>query len=152
MEDIDLTDLYEQAKARSLFCSSPHHFVLTVNALREIILADREKRAQAAQGWISAEALSRMFESESNMDKTQAGFQWRKGWNDALRRAMDYCGPSPTEASKPVQAEAPISDLMKFYSVDNLSALVEAQARHIEKLQAKLPRNDQPAFTRIREG
>lgn len=50
------------------------------------------------------------------------------------------------------QAEAPHSALMKFYGVDNLSALVEAQHRHIEKLQAKLPRNDQPAFTRIREG
>lgn len=46
MSDIDLTELYEQAKAHSLFCSSPHHFVLTVEALREIILADREKQAQ----------------------------------------------------------------------------------------------------------
>ena len=35
-----------------------------------------------------------------------------------------------------------IEQLMKFYAVDTLEALVEAQARHIEKLQAKLPPND----------
>ena len=45
-----------------------------------------------------------------------------------------------------------IDVLLKFYAVDTLEALVEAQARHIEKLQAKLPplRDEQPG--RVREG
>lgn len=52
----------------------------------------------------------------------------------------------------PAQPSTEHADLMKFYGVDTMSALAEAQHLHIEKLQAKLPRNDQPAFTRVREG
>ena len=102
------------------------------------ILADREKRAQPVEYQV-------------------LGFVSRYGTE--IHDTLEAATPGQpvyvriaTEASKPVQAEAPHSDLMKFYSVDNLSALVEAQHRHIEKLQAKLPRNDQPAFTRVREG
>ena len=41
----------------------------------------------------------------------------------------------------------------KFYQVETYPALVEAQSRHIEKLQAKLP-NTTGAFTtqKVREG
>jgi uncharacterized small protein (DUF1192 family) len=42
--------------------------------------------------------------------------------------------------------------LMTFYGVDGLHALIDAQDKHIARLQAKLPRNDQPVFTRVREG
>ncbi len=35
-----------------------------------------------------------------------------------------------------------INELMEFYQVDTLEALIEAQAKHIEKLQSKL----QPAL------
>jgi hypothetical protein len=35
-----------------------------------------------------------------------------------------------------------IEQLMRFYAVDTLEALVEAQASHVEKLQAKLPKAD----------
>lgn len=42
--------------------------------------------------------------------------------------------------------------LMNFYAVDTLEALVEAQARHIEKLQAKLPPTPSLAPQRVREG
>jgi hypothetical protein len=35
-----------------------------------------------------------------------------------------------------------IEQLMRFYAVDTLEALVEAQATHVEKLQAKLPKAD----------
>src|SRR3990167_6386871 len=42
--------------------------------------------------------------------------------------------------------------LMKFYAVETLPDLIKAQARHIERLQAKLPptRDTQPG--RVREG
>lgn len=45
-----------------------------------------------------------------------------------------------------------VDALLRFYAVDTLEGLVEAQARHVEKLQAKLPpmRDEQPG--RVREG
>lgn len=43
-----------------------------------------------------------------------------------------------------------IQDLMRFYAVDTLEALVAAQARHIEKLQSKLPKADSGAPMRQR--
>lgn len=48
--------------------------------------------------------------------------------------------------------DEPNTDLMSFYGVDSLAGLVKAQARHIEKLQSKLPQVGQPAFIRSREG
>lgn len=48
--------------------------------------------------------------------------------------------------------DEPNTDLMSFYGVDSLAGLVKAQARHIEKLQSKLPNNDMPSFSRVREG
>lgn len=34
--------------------------------------------------------LSGMFHSLEGIDTEQWGYHWRKGWNDALRQAMDY--------------------------------------------------------------
>jgi len=44
-----------------------------------------------------------------------------------------------------------IARLMQFYDADNLQSLALAQCKHVERLQAKLPRIDMPAFTRVRE-
>ena len=45
-----------------------------------------------------------------------------------------------------------IDVLLKFYAVDTLEALVEAQAHHIEKLQLRLtPLRDEQSG-RVREG
>lgn len=49
---------------------------------------------------------------------------------------------NPTPPVLPIEAgqQEPVADqLMKFYGVETLEALVERQAHHIEKLQAKLP-------------
>lgn len=49
--------------------------------------------------------------------------------------------------------DAEIAQMMKFYNVDNKDALIEAQVKHIESLQAKLPANPVPWLpTRPREG
>jgi hypothetical protein len=46
-----------------------------------------------------------------------------------------------------------IDQLLRFYSVDTLEGLVEAQAQHVEKLQAKIPSdNIQMFFRPPREG
>lgn len=42
--------------------------------------------------------------------------------------------------------------LFKFYGVDTMEALVEAQAKHIERLQSQLPPTVKPAYARVREG
>lgn len=42
--------------------------------------------------------------------------------------------------------------LMRFYGVDTLAALVKAQARHVEKLQAKLPPTPSLTPQQAREG
>jgi hypothetical protein len=45
-----------------------------------------------------------------------------------------------------------IAQLMKFYNADTLEAVVLAQNRQIEGLQARLPRDNTPMFQRVREG
>lgn len=44
--------------------------------------------------------------------------------------------------------------LMRFYAVDGLYALISAQNRHVERLQAQLPRPSlgDAVFNRVREG
>lgn len=42
--------------------------------------------------------------------------------------------------------------LMQFYSVTTLAALVDAQSRHVERLQAKLPKAPESIRTHVREG
>lgn len=42
-----------------------------------------------SERYISASKLSKMFEP-ANTDPNQWGHYWKKGWNDALRQAMDY--------------------------------------------------------------
>jgi hypothetical protein len=66
---------------------------------------------------------------------------------DALRAAL---------AAVPAAAQEPSDEqrqLMKFYGVDSLAALVDKQAHHIERLQAMLPPTPNVfAPQRVREG
>lgn len=63
---------------------------------------------------------------------------YARGWNDAVSVA---------------QAVTPeVAQMMKFYNVKTKDELIKMQAHHIERLQAKLPQDNQPAFTRVREG
>lgn len=49
-----------------------------------------------SEGSITAGILSGMFLSLDGHDKAQPGYEWRKGWNDAIRQAMDYAQPAPS--------------------------------------------------------
>jgi hypothetical protein len=42
---------------------------------------------------VPVSTLSRMFESLEGLDREQPGYHRKAGWNDALRRAMDYAHP-----------------------------------------------------------
>ena len=56
-------------------------------------LAEPEQEPVAC---ISTERLSQMFHRLEGIDQNQSGYHWKKGWNDALRQAMDYCQAAPT--------------------------------------------------------
>jgi len=43
---------------------------------------------------VTVSTLSGMFQNLEGIDKEQWGYHWRKGWNDALRQAMDYAQPA----------------------------------------------------------
>ena len=45
---------------------------------------------------IATKTLSEMFLSLDGRDKAQPGYEWRKGWNAAIRQAMDYAQPVPS--------------------------------------------------------
>ena len=50
----------------------------------------------SSEGSITVWILSGMFLSLDGHDKAQPGYEWRKGWNDAIRQAMDYAQPAPS--------------------------------------------------------
>ena len=54
---------------------------------------------------ISSQQLFGMFQGLAGTDKNKWGYYWRKGWNDALRQAMDYCTPPSAEKQEPVAWE-----------------------------------------------
>lgn len=56
------------------------------------------------------------------------------------------------EAQQPAPSAAADPQLLKFYGVTTDAELIAAQARHIERLQAKLPQNQSFAPQRVREG
>ena len=51
---------------------------------------------QQAEPCVSVSRLASMTEPLDGLEKSQPGYHWKRGWNDALRRAMDYAA-SPTE-------------------------------------------------------
>ncbi|MES2973427.1 MAG: hypothetical protein V4757_07450 [Pseudomonadota bacterium] len=69
-----------------------------------------------------------------------------------VRDMLKRCIARAALSAAPHPAGEVPGQLHRFYGVSTDAALIEAQAAHIEKLQAKLPRNDMPAFTRVREG
>jgi hypothetical protein len=56
---------------------------------------------------------------------------------------------SPTP---PAEQKACDTQLFKFYGVSTTAELIAAQARHIEKLQAKIPPTPSFVPQRVREG
>jgi hypothetical protein len=56
---------------------------------------------------VTVEQLAKMAESMEGIDSTQPGYQWRKGWNDALRRAMDCAAPPPAKPAQEPVAQCP---------------------------------------------
>lgn len=67
---------------------------------------------------ISAEQLSKMSQPLDGLDKSSGGYQWRKGWNDALRQAMDYCRPVSPHAVTNEQLIEHVRQFMAFYGLE----------------------------------
>lgn len=68
---------------------------------------------------------------------------------DLWRQAESMLTTSPTP---PAEQKACDTQLFKFYGVSTTAELIAAQARHIEKLQAKIPPTPSFAPQRVREG
>lgn len=51
-----------------------------------------------------------------------------------------------------IEASAEVAALMRFYDAGTLEALVLAQNKHVEGLQARLPKDTQPAVSNPRQG
>lgn len=90
-------------------------------------------------------AANRLSHAALDYEHGTQGRDELEEWAAEARAALSTPAADPRQAG--VHAE-----LMRFYGISTDAALIEAQAAHIEKLQAKLPRNDMPAFTRVREG
>lgn len=96
---------------------------------------------------------------------TQADFEnrdWR-AWCGTLHRVLSGLASEvpfaqdekPADHPEAPPASAPaaeVAQLMRFYAVDSIDALIAAQAEHIEKLQSKLPQAPSFAPQRVREG
>ena len=65
-----------------------------------VIDAELAKPEQEPVASISVTQLSAMAQS-LDVDKNQTGYHWRKGWNDALRQAMDYARTYTTPVPAP---------------------------------------------------
>ena len=57
---------------------------------------EAQEQPAPSEDSITAGILSGMFLSLDGHDKAQPGYEWRKGWNDAIRQAMDYAQPAPS--------------------------------------------------------
>lgn len=89
----------------------------------------------------------RMQVGDSSFEGWYEGYH-REGVSKQVARDAYAAG-----MSDPVARPAPDPQLCKFYGVETYRALVEAQARHIEKLQAKLPNTTGVFMTqKVREG
>jgi len=70
---------------------------------------------------------------------------------EAAIEAMQSVAPADAGIRSAARAEpmpdADIRQLMKFYSAIDLTELARIQARHVERLQEKLPKDNQPAVT-----
>jgi hypothetical protein len=72
---------------------------------------------------ISAEQISKMFHRLEGIDQNQWGYHWKKGWNDALREAMDYCQAAPTPRRLVELTDSEVDDLTM--AIRNAYPLIE---------------------------
>ena len=85
-----------------------------------------EQRAQAVQAFLD---MYPGYSPFAHRLETEARWRtWLKAWDLATQAATAGVRVVPSRTV----------ERMKFYSVDSVSALIDAQATHIERLQAKL--------------
>jgi hypothetical protein len=98
------------------------------------------------------EAL-RLAEQYDHGDPAAHGNAWKAAVCTELRRLAKL--EAQIEALSGMQAlsaEPADAQLLQFYGVSTTAELIAAQARHIEKLQAKIPPTPSFVPQRVREG
>lgn len=141
---------YEEAKAnRDLLFDAGTMFHTT--GLTPSQLVERVKELEGA-----AKLVLDWYEAENDHSKTDfyQRMQMCRDSEYAIRSALSKARPNTAEGEAQGQAPAGATDpqLLKFYSVTTDAELIAAQARHIERLQAKLPQTPSLAPQRVREG
>lgn len=112
------------------------------SAVRETIPHDAE--------WLLNELIRRANENAELYSGGLAETQWAliASWLSEHRVLLPAI---PSATATPIPEE--FTQIAKFYAAASLAALVRAQAKHIESLQAKLPpRPPFPGVQRVREG
>lgn len=71
---------------------------------------------------------------------------------DLAAAELERLGLNCSNETTGVPVELPHQTLMRFYGVTSIDELIDAQAKHIEKLQQKLPRPRDASPMKVREG
>lgn len=85
------------------------------------------------------------FEGFEGKDKNQPGYHWAKGWNDALRRVMDYNPAAPAqparEPSQPLTDEQVVNEFSRpCYQSEDLFDWFDAGVRFAERRHGITPK------------
>ncbi len=99
-----------------------------IKALQEALAEQPAQPQREPVAVISAEQLSGMFHKLDGLDKNQWGYDWKKGWNAALRRAMDYT--SPPAQRKPLTDEELFAVIKK---IDRDEQYIQTSLRHLAR-------------------
>lgn len=92
-EHAQIVDALENVYGKGKLCDAA---LAMLKAMRPV--AQAAQPAQQDERAVTASVLSGMVQSLESIDKEQWGYHWRKGWNDALRQAMDYAQPAHAHA------------------------------------------------------
>ena len=109
--------------------------------------------ASDAAPTIAQSEIDRVAElTEKAMEGGLRGFMSTWGWQQFARTLIENLRPYGLRVAQEEKPSDSHQQLMSFYGVSTISALVDAQEEHIKRLQAALPEDNQPAVTRVREG
>lgn len=126
---------------------------MTTTGLTPSQLVERVKELESVLSDARNELYS-LINTHNKQDEHDGS--WLYDWQTVVEidAALSKARPNTAEGEVPGQAQAGADDpqLLKFYGVTTDAELIAAQARHIERLQAKLPQTPSFAPQRVREG
>ena len=149
---IDLIDTYAETRHR---CGGIYN-ARTEAARKAVIEALSGVQALSAGPMVTSEQrrlIGVIAEKIEDGTLFQSGIYQKKDLARFVRNMLDVTPTAPAASpTPPAEQKACDTQLFKFYGVSTTAELIAAQARHIEKLQAKIPPTPSFAPQRVREG